>query len=64
VPPRREVHVRPRDGFAVGEELASQLDRHVDAVTQGPRSTRRPRRVRGAAWIHGCGNARAREGRS
>jgi hypothetical protein len=32
VPPRREVHVRPRDGFAVGEELASQLDRHVDAV--------------------------------
>jgi hypothetical protein len=23
VPPRREVHVRPRDGFAVGVELAS-----------------------------------------
>jgi hypothetical protein len=51
VPPRREVHVRPRDGLAVLEELASQLDRHVDAVAQGPRSTRRPRRIRGAARI-------------
>jgi hypothetical protein len=49
--PRREVHVRPRDGLAVFEELASQLDWHVDAVTQGPRSTRRPRRIRGAARI-------------
>jgi hypothetical protein len=51
VPPCREVHVRPRDGLAVGEKLASQLDRHVDTVAQGPRSTRRPRRVRGAARI-------------
>jgi hypothetical protein len=45
VPPHREVDVRPRDGLPVGEELASQLDRHVDAVAQGPRSTRRPHRV-------------------
>jgi hypothetical protein len=51
VPPRREVHVRPRDGLAVLEELASQLDRHVDTVAQGPRSTRRPHRVRGASRI-------------
>jgi hypothetical protein len=51
VPPRREVHVRPRDGLAVLEELASQLDRHVDAVAQGLRSTWRPRRVRSAARI-------------
>jgi hypothetical protein len=36
VPPRQEVHVRPRDGLAFLEELASQLDRHVDAVAQGP----------------------------
>jgi hypothetical protein len=32
VPPRRQVHIRPRDGLAVLEELASQLDRHVDVV--------------------------------
>jgi hypothetical protein len=49
--PRREVHVRPRDGLAVFEELASQLDWHVDAVAQGPRSTRRPRCVQGTARI-------------
>jgi hypothetical protein len=37
VPPRREVYVRPRDGFAVGVEPTSKLDQHVDVVAQGPR---------------------------
>jgi hypothetical protein len=51
VPPRREVYVRPRDGFAVGAEPTSKLDRHVDAVAQGPQWTRWPHRVWAVAWI-------------
>jgi hypothetical protein len=35
VPLCREVHIRLGDGLVVLEELASQLDRHVDAVAQG-----------------------------
>jgi hypothetical protein len=64
VPPRREVYVWPRDEFAVGVERKSKLDRHVDAVAQGPRWTRWPRRVRAAAWIRPLGRSAAGEGQS